>query len=78
MVAPGRPLGEASQQGDQMSRNFILALGAFMWTLVAVDAISHLATGDFLVPAVMAVLAFTWTGLRWGRRPARQAVRVNS
>jgi hypothetical protein len=60
-----------------MSRNLILATGVLLWAVVAIDAISHMTSGDFLVPAVMAILAFAWTAIRWDRRPQRQAIKVS-
>jgi hypothetical protein len=47
-----------------MSRNRILAIGALLWALTAVDAIVHLATGNLFVPAGMAVIAVAWVVVR--------------
>jgi hypothetical protein len=54
-----------------MSRNFILAMGALLWGLAALDAFVHLAEGDLLTPAVMAsagILGVAFIGLRWARQ----------
>jgi hypothetical protein len=42
----------------------ILAIGALLWAITAVDAISHVVTGDWIVPASMAVVAIAWVVLR--------------
>ena len=47
-----------------MSRTSILVLGAISWSVAAADAAYHLATGDFVVPAVMAAIVVVWVGLR--------------
>jgi hypothetical protein len=56
-----------------MSRNRILAAGAFLWALVAVDAIIHIASGDLLAPALMAVTGIAWVAIRWPRKAALEA-----
>jgi hypothetical protein len=45
---------DASQQGEQMDRNLILAAGALLWTVAALDAVTHLMAGDLVAPALMA------------------------
>jgi len=52
-----------------MSRNRILATGALMWAVVAVDAIGHAVTGDWVVPSGMVVVTAAWVVLR---RPTRR------
>jgi hypothetical protein len=47
-----------------MSRNVILVLGAISWTLAAVVAILHLASGDFVVPAAMGFALVAWVTVR--------------
>jgi hypothetical protein len=47
-----------------MSRNLILATGALLWTITAVDALAHVVTGDWIVPASMAAVAVAWIVLR--------------
>lgn len=61
MVAP-------QQQGDPMSRNLILATGTLLWTVCAVDAIVHVATGFWIAPAVAAIVAVGWVAIRRMRR----------
>jgi hypothetical protein len=54
-----------------MSRTFILAMGALLWGLAALDAIVHFAEGDLLTPAVMglaAIIGVAWISLRWARK----------
>ena len=61
----------APTQGVPMSRNFILAMGALLWGLAALDAFAHLAEGDLLTPAVMAtaaILGVAVIGVRWARK----------
>lgn len=71
---PGSGIGrKASQQGDQMSRNRILAAGALLWTAVAVDGLIHIATGDWLAPALMAITGIAWVAVRWPRRAKLEA-----
>src|SRR5215218_5793922 len=44
-------------QGDKMSRNRILAVGAVLWTVAIVDGAAHFVAGDLIAPALMAVAA---------------------
>ena len=60
---------EASEQGDQMSRNQILTAGAILWAAVAVDVIVHLALGDLVVPAIIGIVGTSWVAIR---RPGRK------
>jgi hypothetical protein len=39
-----------------MSRNSILAIGAVLWTAVAVDTAMHVAIGDWIAPAIAALV----------------------
>ena len=58
---------EASQQGDKMSRNRILATGALLWTIAAADGIAHLASGDWMAAVLMGtagVVCVGWVALR--------------
>jgi hypothetical protein len=50
-----------------MSRNLILATGALLWAVVAVDAIVHVFTGNWTTTAMMAIVAVAWVGLRRAR-----------
>jgi hypothetical protein len=47
-----------------MSRNRILAIGALLWAITAADAMGHVVSGDWIVPASMAVVAVAWVVLR--------------
>jgi hypothetical protein len=47
-----------------MSRNVILVLGAISWTVAAVVAIAHLASGDLVVPAAMGFALVAWVTVR--------------
>jgi hypothetical protein len=50
-----------------MSRNRILAAGAVLWTVVAVDGFIHLASGDWIAAALMATVGtvcVAWVALR--------------
>ena len=54
-----------------MSRNRILAAGAVLWTIAAVDALAHLAAGDWIAVALMGTVGIVGVGLivlRHGRR----------
>ena len=60
-----------------MSRNFILAMGALLWGLAALEAFVHLAEGDLMTPAVMgsaAIIGVAWIAMRWARRETPEAV----
>jgi hypothetical protein len=50
-------------EGDQMSRNFILVFAGLCWTGVAVDALVHLAVGDFVVPTAFGLAFAAWVTL---------------
>lgn len=63
----GRRAKRRHSKGNQMSRNHILALGALLWAVVAVEAIAHIVSGDWLVPAVMAIVGVSWVVLRRAR-----------
>jgi hypothetical protein len=47
-----------------MERTIVLVSGALSWTVTAVVAAAHAASGDLLVPAVMAAVLVVWVGLR--------------
>jgi hypothetical protein len=58
------------EEEDQMTREQILVAGALLWTVFAVDAISHIATGDWIAPAAAVIVGLTWVALRlprWAR-----------
>jgi NAD(P)H-hydrate repair Nnr-like enzyme with NAD(P)H-hydrate epimerase domain len=56
-----------------MSRNGILVIGALLWTAVAVDTGVHLALGEWMAPAVAAILAVAFVAWRRARRPVPEA-----
>jgi hypothetical protein len=41
---------------EEMTRNSMLAIGAVLWTAVAVDTALHVASGDWIAPAIAAVV----------------------
>jgi hypothetical protein len=47
-----------------MTRNKILAAGTILWGIVAVDAIIHLASGDWTVPAIVGFAGVLWVAIR--------------
>ena len=51
-----------------MSRSRILVAGAFLWAAVAADLAIHIARGDWLVPAAMAVAGVGFVAVRETRR----------
>ena len=59
-----------------MTRDQILVAGALLWTVFVVDAISHIATGDWIAPTVAGVIGVAWIGLR--RAQFARARRVQS
>jgi hypothetical protein len=42
-------------QGDKMSRNWILATGALLWTVVIADGVVHAVSGDLFAPAFIVI-----------------------
>jgi dihydroxyacid dehydratase/phosphogluconate dehydratase len=63
-VTSGTERSAERRSEGHMSRNLILATGALLWTITAVDALAHVVTGDWIVPASMAVVAVAWVVLR--------------
>jgi hypothetical protein len=55
-----------------MSRNLILVIGAVLWSAVAVDTVVHVALGEWIAPAVAAILAVAFIAWRRARRPLPQ------
>jgi hypothetical protein len=47
-----------------MSRNLILAAGTFLWTVFAIDAIVHVATGFWIAPVVAGFVGVAWVAMR--------------
>jgi hypothetical protein len=56
-----------------MSRNLILATGALLWAIVAIDAIVHIASGDWIAPALMVIAGSAWVAARWPRQSLAEA-----
>jgi hypothetical protein len=56
-----------------MSRNLILATGTFLWTVFAVDAIVHVATGFWIAPAVAGLVGVAWVAMRRVRVHVRRS-----
>lgn len=73
--SPGGDRADATGVIDQMSR-FILVFGAICWAVVLVDAVVHLAAGDLVVPAAMAVAFVAWVTLRQLHESRLAAARV--
>lgn len=57
-----------------MSRNQILATGAILWAVVAVDAIVHIASGDWIAPVIMGIIGVSWVAIRRPRPALRETV----
>lgn len=55
-----------------MSRNKVLIYGVICWSVAAIDAAVHLASGDVVVPAAMGLTFAVWVSLR--RRLAARAL----
>lgn len=58
-----------------MTRDQILVAGGLLWTVFAVDAISHIATGDWIAPVVAGIVGLTWVAIRlprWARARTSQ------
>ena len=51
----------------QMSRNLILATGALLWSLVAIEAVVHVITGYWAANAIVAIVGVSWVTLRRAR-----------
>ena len=47
-----------------MSRNFILAMGVLLWTIVAIAVVGHVMVGETISPA----LALVWMAVRRAQR----------
>jgi hypothetical protein len=54
-----------------MSRSLILALGAIVWALAALDAIVHVADGNWMAPGLAGVVLIVWIGARVAQRLTR-------
>jgi hypothetical protein len=51
-----------------MTRNSILAIGAVLWAAVAVDTVVHVAIGDWIAPAIAALVGVGFVAARRVRR----------
>jgi hypothetical protein len=51
-----------------MTRNSILAIGAVLWAAVAVDTVVHVAIGDWIAPAIAALVGVAFVAARRVRR----------
>jgi hypothetical protein len=56
-----------------MSRNRILAAGVFLWTVAALDMVTHIASGDWLGPSCAAVMGIAFVAVRMPRRAKLEA-----
>ena len=71
-------LGGGHTQGDNMSRNLILIVGALLWSVTILDGLAHLATGAWPVTVAMVVTGIAGAALIAVRRRARQTVTENA
>jgi hypothetical protein len=56
-----------------MSRTTILAIGALLWGVFAVDSIIHVANGDWIAPAIAGFVGAVWVAVRLVQRSLVQA-----
>jgi hypothetical protein len=56
-----------------MSRNLTIALGVLLWVGFAVDALIHVASGNWIVPALAIVIVTAGLGAYHARRRAVRA-----
>jgi hypothetical protein len=61
-------MSQTTLQEGHMSRNKILAAGALLWSVFAVDAALHVANGDWMAPAVAGLVAAVWVTNRRVKR----------
>ena len=47
-----------------MTRNSMLAIGAVLWAAVAVDTVVHVAIGDWIAPAIAALVGIGFVAAR--------------
>ena len=76
MVPP--VLGDVHTQGDDMSRNLILIVGALLWSVAILDGLVHVATGAWPVTVAMIVAGIAGAALIAVRRRARLTVREDA
>jgi hypothetical protein len=60
-----------------MSRNVILAMGTLLWTVFAVDAIVHVATGFWIAPVVAVLVGLGWVAIRRMRQAPRSLIEAS-
>jgi hypothetical protein len=56
-----------------MSRTFMLTAGTILWSLVAIDALVHIATGAWTTAALMAAVGVGWVMVRRTQLGLRKA-----
>jgi hypothetical protein len=67
--------------GSKMSRNFILAMGALLWTIVAIAVVGHVMVGETISPALALIGGVVWVAVRRAQRVltgARAQARVEA
>ena len=70
--------GGGHTQGDNMSRNLILVVGALLWSVAILDGVAHQATGAWPVTVAMVVTGIAGASLIAVRSRARQTVREDA
>jgi len=51
-----------------MSRNFILAMGVLLWTIVAIAVVGHVMVGETISPALALLGGLVWVAARRAQR----------
>ena len=59
--------------GSKMSRNFILAMGALLWTIVIIAVIGHVMVGETISPALALLGGLVWLVARRAQRAVTAA-----
>ena len=59
--------------GSKMSRNFILAMGALLWTIVIIAVIGHVMVGETISPALALLGGLVWVAARRAQRAVTAA-----
>jgi hypothetical protein len=72
-VSGARPVGAERRhsKGTEMSRNFMIAMGAMLWAAFAVDAIVHVAVGYWIAPVVAGMMGVAYVAIRRTVRRAK-------
>ena len=76
MVPP--VLGDVHTQGDDMSRNLIIILGALLWSVAILDGLAHIAIGAWQVTVAMVVTGIAGAFVIAVRHRARLTVREDA